>query len=407
MIGHLVRLAWNRKRQNLLVVIELFLSFAVLFAITYTAAVHYYNWRQPIGFRTDRLWTVQLGYPYSGPERADATEEYKAGRARAAEVIEQVIAAAESFPEVERAGTLWPTVFYSRGGWGAEIASKSHRSLTDGHILSDEMRDVIGLEVSAGRWFSREDDGAAAVPVILNARLARELFGDASPLGKELPTTRDITKPLRVIGVVDDFRHQGELAFPDNAAIFRLSSLPFSRPVLPSALTLFVRPGTGAEFEERLVRALRAAAPEWTFDARSIEARREEAFRKTLAPIAVVAIVAIFLLLMVALGLTGVVWQNVTTRVQEFGLRRAKGATARDIRVQIFMELGVLATVAVAIGAALALQFPPLTLLGPPSIKFISVAVAVGVIYLLTLLCAWYPSRLAIRIQPADALHYE
>ena len=30
---------------------------------------------------------------------------------------------------------------------------------------------------------------------------------------------------------------------------------------------------------------------------------------------------------MVALGLTGVVWQSVTQRIREFGLRRAKGAT--------------------------------------------------------------------------------
>ena len=407
MISHLIRLAWNRKRQHLLVVIELFLSFAVLFGITFTAVVHYYNWRQPIGFRIDRLLTVQLGYPHAGPERPDATEEDKVERTRAAEVLEQVLSAIRSFPEVERASTSWPTVFYARGGWGAQIASERHRTLTDGHMLSDDMRDVIDMKLTAGRWFSREDDAAAVPPVILNARLARELFGDESPLNKELPATDEMTTPLRVIGLIDDFRHEGELAFPDNAAIFRLASPPVSRPVLPGSITILVRSGTGAEFEERLVRALRAVAPDWTFDARSIESRREEAFRKTIAPIAVITIVAIFLLLMVALGLTGVVWQNVTTRVQEFGLRRAKGATARDIRAQIFMELGVLATAAVAVGAALALQFPPLTYLGPPSIKFISVAVAGGVIYLLTLLCAWYPSRLATRIQPADALHYE
>jgi ABC-type antimicrobial peptide transport system permease subunit len=28
-------------------------------------------------------------------------------------------------------------------------------------------------------------------------------------------------------------------------------------------------------------------------------------------------------------------------------------------------------------------------------------------VYLLTLLCGWYPSRLATRVQPAEALHYE
>jgi putative ABC transport system permease protein len=36
-----------------------------------------------------------------------------------------------------------------------------------------------------------------------------------------------------------------------------------------------------------------------------------------------------------------------------------------------------------------------------------SVAVSVTFIYLVVLVCAWYPSRLATRIHPAEALHYE
>ena len=43
----------------------------------------------------------------------------------------------------------------------------------------------------------------------------------------------------------------------------------------------------------------------------------------------------------------------------------------------------------------------------PAGVWISSIAVSVAVIYVLTLLCAWYPSRLATRIQPADALHYE
>jgi ABC-type antimicrobial peptide transport system permease subunit len=35
------------------------------------------------------------------------------------------------------------------------------------------------------------------------------------------------------------------------------------------------------------------------------------------------------------------------------------------------------------------------------------VALAIVAIYLVTVLCAWYPSRLATRVPPAEALHYE
>jgi putative ABC transport system permease protein len=406
MIRHLLRLVWNRKRQNLLVSIELLLSFAMLFGVVFTASALHYNWRQPLGFETDNVVTILLRYRESGPAAADATEENRAARARAADTLRQVIAAVDDLPEVENAATSWPSVFYTRGGWSTGLGDNRSLTLTAAHIVSDSTREVLGIEVLSGRWFSRDDDGATVEPILINQRLARELFGDESPLNRELPPSDGRVLPQRVIGIISDFRHEGELSLPGNAALFRLPAVN-NAAMLPNALLVRTRPGTTAQFEETLARALEAAAPEWTFDVRSLDTRRQEAFQKTLAPIAIVTILAVFVLLMVALGLTGVVWQSVTTRVQEFGLRRAKGATAADIQRQVVMELFVLATAAVLVGATIAVQFPPLAFLAPPSVKFLSVAAAVIVIYLLTLLCAWYPSRLATRIQPADALHYE
>ena len=407
MIRHLLMLVWNRKRQNLLVALEIFLSFGVLFAIAFTVGVNYYNWRQPLGFDADDLWTIQLGFPYSGPARAEDTEEQTAGRARAAETLVQVLAAVNAFPEVERAATSWPSMLYARGGWSEDIGGDRFQTISAMHIVSDEFRDVLGMKLVAGRWFSREDDGRGTEPAIINARLARKLFGEASPINRELrPPGASNAPALRIVGVIEDFRHDGELGFPGHATLVR-PTVRRTPAALPNVLTLRVRPGTTAEIEEKLVRTLQNVAPDWTFDVRSVATRREEAIRKALAPIALVTIVAVFLLLMVALGLTGVVWQSVTTRIQEFGLRRAKGATAGHIQRQVIVEMILLTSVAVIVGAAIVVQIPGLAPLAPPSVRVGSVAVAVTVIYLLTLLCAWYPSRLATRIQPADALHYE
>ena len=61
-------------------------------------------------------------------------------------------------------------------------------------------------------------------------------------------------------------------------------------------------------------------------------------------------IVAVFLLLMVVLGLTGVLWQNVTQRTPEIGLRRAMGAPPGRHPRQILGELLVITTMAVSWG---------------------------------------------------------
>ena len=54
-------------------------------------------------------------------------------------------------------------------------------------------------------------------------------------------------------------------------------------------------------------------------------------------------------------------------------------------------------------------QFPLLDLIGFISDKvyIYSLLLSILVIYALTLICGLYPSRLATRVQPAEALHYE
>jgi putative ABC transport system permease protein len=115
---------------------------------------------------------------------------------------------------------------------------------------------------------------------------------------------------------------------------------------------------------------------------------------------------------MVGLGLTGVVWQSVTQRIREFGLRRAKGATINNVRAQVLSEIIIMTSLAVAAAVILLAQVPllplPRDLTGIPASVFVaSIVVSVAAIYVLTLACGWQPSRLATRIQPAEALHYE
>ena len=75
--------------------------------------------------------------------------------------------------------------------------------------------------------------------------------------------------------------------------------------------------------------------------------------------------------------------------------------------------MAILTSLAVVVAVALVAQLPALPLRqmnlpAPPAVVWTSsIAVSVAVIYLLTLACAWYPSRLATRIQPAEALHHE
>jgi len=220
------------------------------------------------------------------------------------------------------------------------------------------------------------------------------------------------TKERRVIGVIRDFRQFGDLAPPDMFMFFRARvDDPDPKADAPRMLVVRLRPGTTAAFEETLVKRLQDVARTWSFDVRPLVERREANLRQYLTPLLLVGTVAVFLLIMVVLGLTGVVWQNVTQRTREFGLRRAKGATVINVRQQVLTELVILTTIALIAGAVLVLQLPMLPL--PRDMTFsrpiflTAVALTALIIYMITFVAGWYPSRLATKIQPAEALHYE
>ena len=415
MTRHLLRLVWNRKRQNLLLAFEIFLSFLVLFTVVFFSFSYYSNWRQPLGFDIARVWMISVRFPSSGPAGDGLTDDASAARAEAAGRFQQIYAALDDLPNVEASAGSWPSVPYGVGGWSTRVGDQ-RRAQTSGNMVTDEFADVLGMQIVAGRWFSREDDAAAWMPIVINQRLAGELFGDENPLHKELPPVQaleDANRRMRVIGVVSDFRQEGELAPPGHYTFFRLPKSEPTGDVLPNALIVRVTPDTTAEFEPILARTLESIAPDWTFEVRPLDSERETMLRSWMIPLMTFAVVAGFLLLMVALGLTGVVWQSVTRRTQEFGLRRAKGATAPNVQRQVLSELLLLTSMAVVLGVTLLVQLPVLPLREmdlpdpPAAIWVASIAVSVSVVYLVTLLCGWYPSRLATRVQPAEALRYE
>jgi putative ABC transport system permease protein len=373
-----------------------------------------YNYVRPLGFNADRVWTIQLRYPGAGPLDRQRPSTGSITEREAAEVtLRQLYAAIDDLPNVERFAATWPSTAYDNGGWGGNLGETRVNSWMN--YADDGFRDVMGLKVIAGRWFSAEDRAVPWQPIVINQRLARELFGKNDPLNQTVPDSRGGAPPMRVVGVIDDYRQGGEFAQPSNYTFYRLKSDGAASQTLPSNLTIRVTPGTTADFEQQLVERLEAVAPSWSFEIQTLESKREDRLHDTLNPLAILGVVALFLLLMVILGMTGVVWQNVTARIQEFGLRRANGAAAADIRRQVLSELVLLATLALAVGIAILVQLPIVSAAlnsqsftpPPPLMSFSSVAVSVTVIYLLTLLCGWYPSRLATRIHPAEALHYE
>jgi putative ABC transport system permease protein len=442
---HLLKLIWNRKRANFLIVTEILLSFLVLAAVT-TIAVHYWrNYQAPLGFSYERIWDVTVRVPRGIDSAPDVERERLARFARLVEAVRQM-------PEVEAVGHIeLPT--FRNWQWNSDITLPDGRRVDfNGNRGGDELAATLSMSVVDGRWFSREDTGQNWEAIVLNASMARTVFGTEQAAGKTMPRDRDSRRPSdappprqqRVVGVIQDFRQFGEYSTPGNYMFVRndivtasqapapgaeaaaaaaapnaggTSSKPDARndadqvdARLPTTIVIRVRPGVTAAFEEHLVDTLQAMAPDWSFGMKPTEDTRTEYLRNNyLTPLAIMGMVAGFLLLMVALGLSGVLWQNVTQRIRELGLRRAKGADRARIKRQIFMEIALMTAIALVLGTLVLAQVPMLGWLGPvpPSLYAVSLVLAGVMLFLLTTFCGWYPSLLATRIPPAEALRYE
>ena len=305
MFRHILKLMWNKKRINGLIMLEIFFSFLVVFAVTSVGARYALLYRHDLGFSYEDIWAIRM--ESGGPWEA----EY-------ALVVEQAMRVVEVLDPVEDLAFMNIAPFRS-SVWTSSVRYRDKTVSSMFNYATDGLADLVGLELIEGRWFGPEDDGAVWTPVVISRQLRDELFGDESPLGKDI-SGRDREDPeeseadeRRVVGVITDFRQKGELhrLRPYAFARYRLG-VPQEADM--NTLHIKVREGTTAGFEEQLLEVLDGVAPTWQFDIKRWEDERDRSIDALLTPLLIMGIVAGFLMLMVALGLLGVLWQNVAQR---------------------------------------------------------------------------------------------
>lgn len=406
MTRHLLRLIWNRKGANALVMVEIFFSFLVVFALLTAALFLASNYRRPLGFDWTDVWVVSIDVGQTSDDEHSAEQ---------VETFAQVLREAGALERVQAAAGVLSAPYAGSSSTTDLQPAGSPQAYVEINEVTDGALEALDLELVAGRWFERADDGLAWQPAVIDRELAGALFGTGEPLGRWLddkPRAASGAAPdrsrRRVVGVVSDFRQHGELAAANHYMFVRKRvGDPADRPL--RNLVLETAPGTPAAYEEEVLARLGAVAPEWSFVVRPMAQMRSTSFRLRLAPVVAGAVVAAFLVLMVTLGLVGVLWQNVVRRTRELGLRRAAGATRRDVRRQISRELLLFTTLALGLGTLLAVQLPVLDLLPAlgAGVFAAGLALAAALIYALVLVAALYPSWLASRVQPAEALRWE
>jgi putative ABC transport system permease protein len=357
-------------------------------------------YNMPLGYVHEDVWAVRIlpADEVKGTFTAHVYDKFKRGL--------------ESMPQVKSVAFANTSPF-RHSGMRTDMISPvdAHRVRADTLEVSDGFFDMLGMRMVAGRAFDQRDHGAAAQAVVVTRRFARDMFGTDAVVGRQFDgSERDSQnkEPMVVTGVIDEFRKTGELEASRPVVILRHPDGATSGHM--QIILLKMAPGTPRGFEEQLNHQLLAIRNDWSYEIEPLAAARKSSMAEVLTPLMIAAVIAAFLMAMVAVGLFGVLWQNTTRRIPELGLRRALGANTGAIYRQIICEQLLLSTGAIAVALLLLLQLPITGALGESlswSVFVTAAALAMGAIYLLSLLCALYPGWRASRLSPTEALHYE
>jgi putative ABC transport system permease protein len=280
-----------------------------------------------------------------------------------------------------------------------------------------QIQEVSNLAMLAGRmWTDGEDDRHAHI-CVLGHDTSEILFGDENPLGKDVTVGPSL---YTVIGVVNKRKQPfGSGKNPaDNGVYFPLGTFHNLYPEIKDtfiAVSYDDQKNKGLVEEEirellRIRRKVKVEADD-NFEIMSPDSLSKLWTQLTGGLVAFMIAVSSVGLMVGGVGVMNIMLVSVTERTREIGVRKAMGATRRNILAQFTTEAVTLCAVGgvfgVLTGAVITwiVYFLPIGL--PATLSTLWVSIGFGVSCAIGLLFGIYPAWKAAHLDPIEALRYE
>ena len=303
-----------------------------------------------------------------------------------------------------------------------KVGDKSYTVMA--HGVDSDMLDAVGAsKLVAGRVYSQSGSRVA----LISRGGADQLYGnEQDALGKTIKVSNG---EVQIVGVIDggsDSMGSLTLYMPRETISGLFGD---ENPSFPS-VTALAAEGTDMDelckTIESKVRAMKGISEDDEYDSVSATSMKSaiDALNSFMGAFSLImGAVASISLLVGGIGIMNMMLTNVTERIREIGIRRALGASRRDITAQFLAEssalcvtgglLGVLIGYLLAWGLAMfAAGSGVLNELGAsgeitPSFSIATVLLAFGVSVGIGVIFGFYPARRAAKLNPVECLRYQ
>jgi putative ABC transport system permease protein len=276
---------------------------------------------------------------------------------------------------------------------------------TDGFIAVAGYLEALGVPLVTGRYFTRADDSQPAV--IVDERLAQELWPGESAIGRRLLIVKSVSAPqwTEVIGVVAHVQSRGPRTAGPPQVWMTYAVRSYAQ------LNLIVRAPESASAVPQIVSTIhQMGAGRPVRDIRQMAGYVADASADTRFALFVLGVLATLAVILSAVGVYGVVSYAMARRAREIAVRLALGASRRQLVARVLGDGAVWTVgglVAGVAGAAVLARYLESLLFRVGAHDTMTFAAVAALLAGIALAATIIPAIRAARVDPMRALRSE
>jgi putative ABC transport system permease protein len=273
---------------------------------------------------------------------------------------------------------------------------------------------ITSIKLANGRFFTQSEDAHKVPVAVIGPDAAEAMFAEADPIGKQVLIQGHL---FTILGVAEKSKLGSLISAADNFVLIPYGTF---HKIMPwedmHQLYIQARPGLrpkALDETESILRRRRGVKPSEPTNFMLTTPDRVIQQLDSITAVLGTVIISISSvgLLVGGIGVMNIMLVSVTERTREIGVRKAIGATRRDIILQFLFEAMTLTSVGGILGIIMAIAASYLIVALVPAIPAtiplwavvtgLTVSVAIGLIF------GVWPARKAALLDPIESLRYE